>query len=244
VFYNYMGKSIIVLANPFEYFQRGTRSAFDLLDPHVVSYLASGGTQFLLPEAAAANPTWTNSVLFPTRPFEGTLDERPGKTTKKGIVAAINIDETPVNHWMESKGKLFKKAQAAVTNDAKSTVESLNKNFPLQRFAVSPSLEGSTKKVAGRVFVRHGLSVTARIVTGFGRWNIEEARPSELNVYLLIAALPFKKRAQMFWNNVGGSLQAEETQFELGRTPVVNVAGGGSSNARVSIFPPINITTI
>lgn len=235
VFYNYMGKSIVVLANPFEYFQRGMRTVFDLLDPQVVSYLATGGTQFLFPEAAASNPTWTNSVLFPTRPFDGTPDQRPGETTKKGVVAKVK-GEGPENMWIPSKGKLFKKPQSALNSDAKGVVQLLNKNLPMRRFAVSPTLEGSTKNVAGKIFIRHGLSLSTRIVTAFGRWGIEDARPSELNTYLLIAALPFKKRARLFWNYVGGTLAAEVEPQGVEKTPVVNVVGGMSSNARVNLI--------
>jgi hypothetical protein len=233
VFYNYMGKSIIVLANPFEYFQRGMRTAFDLLDPHVVSYLATGGTQFLFPEAAASNPTWINSVVFPTRPFEGTLDQRPGETTKKGVVTKVKTDEAPENMWIQCKGKLFKKSESALASDAKGMAQLLNKNLPMQRFAVSPSLEGSTKQVAGKIFIRHGLSLSTRIVTAFGRWGIEDSRPSELDTYLLIAALSFKKRARLFWNYVGGALAAEAEQQGVEKRPVVNVAGGMSSNTRI-----------
>ncbi|CUS12727.1 unnamed protein product [Tuber aestivum] len=225
VFYNYMGKSIIVLANPFEYFQRGTRTAFDLLDPQVVSYLATGGTQFLFPEAAASNPTWTNSVLFPTRPFDGTPDQRPGETTKKGMIAKVMGDIAPENMWIPCKGKLFKKPQSALNSDAKGVVQLLNKSLPMRRFAVSPSLEGSTKNVAGKIFIRHGLSLSTRIVTAFGRWTIEDSRPSGLGAYLLIAALPFKKRARLFWNYVGGTLVAEPEQQDVEKRPVVNVAG-------------------
>jgi hypothetical protein len=208
------------------------RSAFDLLDPYVVAYLATGGTQFLFPEAAgAADPAWTNTVLFATRPFEGAPDARPGETTKKGIVAAIRGEETTMNHWISSKKKMFRNSQKMLTADAKSTAKLLNKNFPLLRFAVSPSVEGSTNKINGKVFVRHGLAITARIVTGFGRWATHHARPSDLNIYLLVASLPFKRRARLFWNHVGGSLATSEGRFEFEKTPVA-----GTSPV-VCIFP-------
>lgn len=238
VFYNYMGKSIIVLANPFEYFQRGMRNAFDLLDPHVVSYLASGGTQFLFPEAAAESQAWTKLTLFSTRPFEGTPDGRPGETTKGGIVAAIRGEGTKTDHWILSKKKMFGKPQKTVTADAKSITELLNKNFPLLRFAVSPSLEGSDKKNAGKVFVRHGLATTARIVTGFGRWPIHPPRPSDLNLYLLVASLPFKRRARLFWDHVGGSLPTDEAEkFDFEKTPIASVTG--LQSPVVCILPPL-----
>ncbi|PUU72714.1 hypothetical protein B9Z19DRAFT_1136901 [Tuber borchii] len=60
LFYNYMSKSIDAPANPFEYFQRGVRTAFDLLDSEVVSYMTTVGTQFPFPEAVMSSPTRTN----------------------------------------------------------------------------------------------------------------------------------------------------------------------------------------
>lgn len=207
VLFEYVGKSVIVFANPFEYFGQGVRSAFGLLDPFTISYLAAAETQFLFPETTANDASlgpWFSALIFPTYPPErGSVE-----IDRKVLIPTINCEQRNGRlsaHTYAVKTQLLKNPKALVVAETKRTAKLLNEYLPLHRFSVSP-MPTTSKKLAGSVFVRQGLPRASRVVVTFGRWNIYSDRLSNFNTYMLVAALPFKTRARMFWGRVGGEI--------------------------------------
>jgi hypothetical protein len=47
ILWDYLGKTVIIFANPLNYFQAGSRDAWDLLDPWEAYLLAKRGLRFL-----------------------------------------------------------------------------------------------------------------------------------------------------------------------------------------------------
>lgn len=207
VLFEYVGKSVIVFANPFEYFGQGVRSAFGLLDPFTISYLAAAETQFLFPETTANDASlgpWFSALTFPTYPPQrGSVE-----IERKLLIPTINCEQRNGRlsaHTYTVKTQLLKNSKALVGAETKRTARLLNEYLPLHRFSVSP-MGAATKKIAGTVIVRQGLPRTARVVVTFGRWDIYSGGLSDFNTYMVVALLPFKVRAKMFWERVGGEI--------------------------------------
>lgn len=207
VLFEYVGKSVIIFANPFEYFRQGARSAFGLTDPFIVSYLAAAGTQFLLPETIAGDISlipWFSALCFPTYPVEnGSVD-----IDRKVLIPTLNCEQRNgmlSTHVFIAKTQLLKNNKSVLAAETKRTAKLLDDYLPLHRFSVSPVVS-TTKKLAGTVVVRQGLPRTTRVVATYGHWDPYGNRPSDFNTYMLIGSLPFKTRARMFWNRVGGEI--------------------------------------
>lgn len=207
VLFEYVGKSVIMFANPFEYFGLGIRSVFGLLDPFTISYLAAAETQFLFPETAVNDGSlgpWFSALNFPTyTPERGSVE-----IDRKVLIPTINCEQRNGRlsaHTYIVKPQLLKSPKALVGAETKRTTRLLNEYLPLHRFSVSP-IGTSTKKIAGTVIVRQGLPRTARVVASFGRWDIYGGGLSNLNTYMVVALLPFKTRAKIFWERVDGRI--------------------------------------
>lgn len=207
VLFEYVGKSVIVFANPFEYFGQGMRSAFGLLDPFTISYLAAAETQFLFPETTTNDASlgpWFSALIFPTYPPErGSVE-----IERKLLIPTINCEQRDGRlsaHTYPVKPQLLKNSKALVGAETKRTARLLNEYLPLHRFSVSP-IGPATKKIAGTVIVRQGLPRTAHVVVTFGRWDVYGGGLSDFNTYMVVASLPFKTRAKMFWGRVGGEI--------------------------------------
>lgn len=207
VLFEYVGKSVIIFANPFEYFGKGVRSAFGLLDPFTISYLAAAETQFLFPETTANDASlgpWFSALVFPTYPPErGSVE-----LERKVLIATINCEQRNGRlsaHTYGVKTQLLKNPKALVTAEIKRTAKLLNEYLPLHRFSVAP-IAAPTKKIAGSVFVRQGLPRASRVMATFGRWDIYSGSLSNFNTYMIVALLPFKTRARIFWDRVGGEI--------------------------------------
>lgn len=205
VLFEYVGKSVIVFANPFEYFGQGVRSAFGLLDPFIISYLAAADTHFLFPETAANDGSltpWFSALTFPTYAVHsGTVE-----IDRKLLIPTLNCEQrsgTLSTHTYTMKSQLLKNAKSVLSTETKRMARSLNEYLPLHRFSVT-AIPVVSKKIAGTVMVRQGLPRAARVVATFGRWDVAGDRISDFNTYMLIASLPFKTRARMFWDRVGG----------------------------------------
>lgn len=202
---DYIGKTIVIFGNPFEYFRQGMRSAFGLIDPFVVAHLAAAGTNFLFPETVSGDASlssWFSHLYFPTyvvAPETQAID-------RKILIPTINCEQRNRNldtHIFIAKTQLLKKNKIVLVDETKRTAKSLDDHLPLHRFSVSP-VTSISKKIAGTVIVRQGLPRYARVVAAYGYWHDFGDRLSDLNTFMMIASLPFKTRVKIFWNKFSG----------------------------------------
>lgn len=232
VLFEYVGKSVIIFGNPFEYFGQGIRSAFGLLDPFIVSYLAAAETQFLFPETAtddASLSPWFSALIFPTYPAE--VESGAVEIDRKILIPVLNCEQRNgrlSTHTFTMKTQLLKNAKSILAAETKRTAKLLNEYLPLHRFSVSPVVS-TGKKIAGTVVVRQGLPRASRITATFGRWATQNERLSDFNTYMFIALLPFKTRVEMFWNAVGGQI--------LDPSGGGAATGGSVKSRRTSVVP-------
>lgn len=236
VLFDYVGKSIIIFGNPFEYFGQGIRSAFALLDPFIISYLAAAETQFLFPETTTGDAwlgPWFTALIFPTYPAEsGAVD-----IDRKILIATLNCEQRDgrlSTHIFTMKTQLLKNSKSVLSAETKRTARSLNEYLPLHRFSVAP-VTSALKKIAGTVVVRQGLPRTSRVIATFGSWDLHGDRLSDFNTYMLIASLPFRTRAKMFWGRVG---------CQILDPPGGGIAPSGSVNSRKASVVPMGVVEL
>jgi hypothetical protein len=200
---NYMGKSIVIFANTFSYFSQGIKTAFDLLDPWLCCQLAKGGTSFLFNDVGnnvQAMTKWGSMTTFPIysydaeKALDATADENIQALNAKEILAVLHtrvFDPTnsvlPI-HTFPVKGN-------QQTSVGRSTVSLMNKNFPLRRFAIT----GDGTVVA----IREGSPKTAFMTASLVEFGRDDSDIPDYQKYMIIAVLPFKARACMYWNMVG-----------------------------------------
>ena len=211
---DYQGKGIIIFPNTFPYFGRGYASAFDLLDPCVVSRMARAGTNFLLagPKqnldpastwasmlAPMTNSTHAGSIELPTTGTQPAVSLKEF-STKLYAAGAPKLESVPPKHELSSQKALFKSHDSKLASDAKSAALKMNRMFPLRRFTVDTSLNGRTASSSGTVCLLEGLPLATKIIYSLQDFDPKSEDLADFNKYMVLATLPFKVRTNMFWN--------------------------------------------
>jgi hypothetical protein len=213
----YVGKSIVIVANQFPYFQSGLRFPFQLLNPRLVCSLAKGGTKILLSgQALDANLdftflNWSSYVILPPYPREATTEPQAGSVHGKpfkGFIKALALrnaekvkDPVLQTHTFPRKRRLLKGDTMLL--DLAMADKTLKQHFPLSRYTIARESTDGTKKELGRIVVSEGLPQSAEILASL---TPHDASGEELTMYhqhMFVACLPFAMRASMFWNMVG-----------------------------------------
>jgi hypothetical protein len=91
---------------------------------------------------------------------------------------------------------------------AEQTVKTLNKNMPLRRFKTALDvqvLEANSKQ--GGIVIAEGIPRNAKLVASLGHFPPPypgvSAAITDCDIFVIVSCLPFKVRAQLFWNIVG-----------------------------------------
>ncbi|KAJ9138070.1 hypothetical protein NKR23_g8697 [Pleurostoma richardsiae] len=213
---NYHGKSVIIFGNSFNYFQKGNREPWDLLDPWDTCYLAKGGTNFLFinPTNTTSFKNWASQMVLPAYALEAPPDT---PTTKaKDIIRQLSTDhvsnEPSTEHFsFPVKKRLFRNLESTLLKQAQSTEKRLSKKLPLRRFLTAPcdldSAEGTLgpnlKAKSGAVAIAEGLPHHAKMIASLQPHSNQINSITDYNIALVMHSLPFKDQCAIFWNIVG-----------------------------------------
>jgi hypothetical protein len=209
----YTGKSIIVFGNKFPYFNMGTSSAFELLDPWLACKLAACDTHFHF--AGATNNfesmrAWATMSTFPVHSDgESNTGESIHSETLKELATTLHSSASPAArtafpiHSIMSKKSTFGSPDSALASATQKTARSLNEKFPLRKFAVIGDPSTRTASMPGRVTIREGFPKTASISVSLLEYSPDDGELHDYQKYMIIATLPFHARACMFWNMAG-----------------------------------------
>jgi hypothetical protein len=214
---SYAGKSIIICGNNMTYFNKVTRSPWDLLDPWEVSLLARERTNFLILAVAEAGSlenlqTWGNLMLFPA--YTATEEsDTPSNQNLKNVVKSICIEnaprDVPSGPWCKVavKKKLLRKLESTLESQASSASKQLRRRLPLRRFLVVQDKtnhvqggRGPKKASQGVIMISEGLPRTAKCLVDQLPLVGGSSELSDHQILMIVSSIPFEDLTVMFWN--------------------------------------------
>lgn len=214
---SYVGKSIIICGNDMTYFNKATRSPWDLLDPWEVSLLARGRTNFLILAVAEAGSlenlqTWGNLMLFPAHAATKESDI-PSDQSLKNVVKSICIENAPrdvsPSPWRKVvvKKKLLRKLESTLESQASSASKRLRRRLPLRRFLVVQDKihhvqgrKGPKKASQGAIMISEGLPRTAKCLVEQLPLVGRSSELSDHQILMIVSSIPFEDLTVMLWN--------------------------------------------
>jgi hypothetical protein len=110
-------------------------------------------------------------------------------------------------HSVSTTKSLFGNPDSSLLSATQSITKTLNKRFPLQKYAVTGDSATRTPQMPGTVIIREGFPKSASITASYlpykdedGELVTERGDLPDYQKYMIIATLPFHARACMFWN--------------------------------------------
>jgi hypothetical protein len=231
----YVAKTIVIFANPIAYFQDGTRLPWDLMDPWEACRLASAGTSFLLvyPGDMDHLRKWAWQMALPAFPFPAplmeTLVSKPkevlAKLAERNRPGAVPDGPFPS---LAVKKRIFRSLDSTASSEATSLMQRLNRQFPLQRFLVSPVEDTSTPALGTMVAMSEGLPHKAQAVALLA--PEDAAAPTDgLLMAMVVLSIPYADQCRIFWNIVSaGHAAGMNAQSVFGGDKLVHLLGGDS----------------
>ena len=219
VLHRYEGKSVIVFANHFPYYQSEKRIVWDLLDPWEVCRLAKAGTNFTFLGAldTDSRQLWMQMLKFAVSSIDpasathhADLDELIKElSTSRSESRGTHGKETmhrfnvPQRSWLNSSLSFwpFKSTpEDQLLQSAQTSADRLNAVYPLRRFLLSPAPEYISEKhdTKESVLVIEGLPFMTNVRAS--RDYLNKSVVTEHCKYMIISSLPFETRIRMFWN--------------------------------------------
>ena len=223
---SYPGKSIIIFGNEFVYFGLAPRCPWDLLDPWEVCKLAKGGTSFLFASVSQVDKLklWGSTSVFPAYAFNADApapgDFRSQKSLDQvveGVQSTNQLTTTMPTHTKPGKKRWLVSPDSSLNKVAQSTARKLDKKLPLHRYSVTTDASGrndadmsacagcwpSSSPIAGTIVIREGLPKSAKMFASLLPHDLNTGDIMDYHMYMIVANLPFAKRARMFWNLAG-----------------------------------------
>lgn len=195
----YQCKIIIMLGNEFPYFNRGQRTAMNLIDPKDSSPAIFSGTSIFVSGMSIDQKNPLNLTRLLCTPSYALSVEF---NTIKQLVEAIRVERHEKNFYTtqfvclpakkgDNVGRCASKANRAASE--------LLRQLPNYRFMISwTTAEQCDKPVsgAGRVEVRPCVPYAD---SEFILTKPERSRKEEMNEFAILLALPFKSKLDMLW---------------------------------------------
>lgn len=202
LFQLYKGKTIIMLGNSFSYFDRGQRTAMDLIDPKDFATATFGGTNLLI-SGMDVDPKQT---LYLTRLLRTSAYPQCREfATVKQLVAAVALDCHEKNFYITQyvcTPKPRGDNSQRCSSKANRAASELLKRLPNFRFLISwASADASVIATAGRVEVFP--------CTPYAKSKFILTRPvaahrfEEMNEFAILLSLPFTTKLEMLWDDFG-----------------------------------------
>lgn len=208
---DYVGKAIIILSNPMDYFGQQGRFAWEFIDPWLVSRLLKAGTSMLLLGLTNINHItqhWTTMISMPELPIDesGTDGSLQGQDVKSFLtklqhaVEVTSSDATEMkSHTIIVEKSIFKSTKNSANGVGKKLAKRLAKMYPFQHYALTADYANASETHPAKIIVREGLdssiTVLASSIPCLG--HIERL-PGPFE-YLITAVIPFNQRLRMLW---------------------------------------------
>jgi hypothetical protein len=214
---SYKGKSILVYGNTFDYFGKGLRNPWDLMDSWELCSLAKAGTSFSFLGVGNVNDlqTWAANITFSV---VTTSKETASAGLLDNLISGVQgedqtkwTSDIPLRQFKGQDSFISKLGEctcfSATTSDkiAQKASKKLTKSLPLRRFLTVPDAS-STDAKEPNIFLIEGLSKSAFIMASM---VTPPQNPgfvlADHHKYAILAALPFANLAKLFWNAWGAS---------------------------------------
>jgi hypothetical protein len=202
----YRGKTVVLLADPFPYFERGERNALDMVDGDKVSRAMSCGTSLLVMNSTNGEDSPHIPRLLRTESYPLVLTFQ---TTKQLVKAILNMKDqktfyqtrficTPKAKTYQTNRCLFKANKAALE---------LHRRIPNVRFLVfwAPT---PGRREAGKVEILPCITYNASkfLISQMVKDGIQD----EVKAFSILFSLPFSTRLEMLWDKLTQSVLPED----------------------------------
>jgi len=211
---SYEGKSVIIFANKFPYFNQGDRDPWTLLDPWYTGLLIKAGTSILFTsvENKKGLMEWITEATFPAHDFTAGTHSINEENAKNVVTELRKTDPKTLTsdmvvHRFPVRRGFFTNLQSTVDSTIQSTANRLNKNIPLRRFIVIPDV-GSTNSAreTGDIIICEGIPKNSNIIVSvdqFPKSPTGSHNMADHHLFFIVSCLPFSVKVRMFWNMVG-----------------------------------------
>lgn len=239
LFQLYKGKTIIMLGNNFPYFDRGQRTAMNLIDPKEFAPAAFGGTNLFI---SAVDVDKIQPFQFTRLLRTSAYPESREFTTVKELVNAIIVERHEKNFYNTqyvclptTRGDNSQRC----SSKANRAASELLRRLPNLRFMISwTSAEALERTVnsAGRVEVKPCTPYdrSKLIVTR----AVPASRSEEMNEFAILLSLPFTTKLEMLWNEFGEVKPAQRNGYPRGIAEIIKVDIVTELARFINITPP------
>ena len=199
LFQLYKGKTIIMLGNQFPYFDRGQRTAVNLIDPMDFSPATLNGTSIFVSGIDQKNPLQLSRLLC-TPSYSLSVEFN----TIKQLVEAVRVERHEKNFYNTQFVCLPAKKGANTgrcSSKANRAASELLRQLPNSRFLISWTIAEECENPvvgAGRIEVRPctPYANSKFILTK----PVPPSRAEEMNEFAILLALPFGNKLDMLWS--------------------------------------------
>ncbi|PGG99856.1 hypothetical protein AJ80_09278 [Polytolypa hystricis UAMH7299] len=212
----YVGKTVIILANPMDYFGQHGRFTYEFIDPWLATKLLKAGTSILLlglGDISHLTQHWAKMVAIPEFPIDlsgtdgsfhgASVDSLLDKLGKMNIASAESLDIK--SHTVTVKKSMFKSFKSSANTSGEKLAKRLSKTYPYQSYAVATDYTNASKTNPARVIVREGLSSSVKVLASSIPCQVEVTYLPGAFEYLIAATLPFEQRLAMLWTGASST---------------------------------------
>ena len=232
----YKGKTIVILGNSFSYFDRGERTAMDLMDSRDLIPSTLGGTSILI------------SGMAPDKSQPHPLARLLCSSTHPEVRMYPNVTQLVTGVGMERHDRKFTQTQFICTptlkgdnsqrclSKANKAASELLRRFPHLRFMINWTPDTSGGSTAGRVEVRPCVPYDCSkfIITRPAPDNII----GDMNELAILLALPFETKLKVLWELFSDEGPFRKKVSIQGLSEVVEAEMVGELARLVNASPP------
>ena len=236
IFELYKGKTIVILGNSFPYFNRGSRTTINLINPKDFASAAAKGTLLFIVSTDAKPENVTRLLRASSYPLsrefsavkdlvDATLSERQEKL----------FPDTVFNCLPKPRSD---NAQRCMVKSRRAAAE-LRRKLPSQRFIISwisaERLQERAANIAGKIEVMPCAPFSAKVVM---TRIVPEARAEEINEWGVLLCLPLKSKLEILWNEFGDDIAAAKKGAPQGFADIVTYEMANELARFVNDTPP------
>ncbi len=199
----YKGKTIAILGNTFLYFQKGSREAWDLLDPAEVYSLLKSKTSLLIfgPENMESLKLFAKLAAAPLPPL---FHSKQSTTSLSDVTSILQKGDSQGKLYTISvKKTLFSGLDSSMQSKSEDVQKQLGKKFPNRRFLVaqceSTSPPDAKKQTDGAIAIIEGLAQGAQML-GTSVLGGHTDEMTSYIVYMIVFSLPWAEQCTIYWN--------------------------------------------
>lgn len=215
---SYMGKTVIMLANSFDYFGKGNRTVMDLCDPVMAATEVLLDTKLEILVSPSLNThtinEWMRSLIFPIQ----YVAENPEDAIQPTMLQSEkDIIESVANQYLSGnqeftiykipvKTSRILNAENQLRRKAKQTLRYLLEYLPQERFCITPTSQDASPSQAGYLVISRGLphftQAVVRRQAGPSAIGMAKGGLGLRDTYACISSLSFCKRVGILCNSL------------------------------------------